>query len=238
MESQWYYSKAGQQFGPITAEQLKRMATTRELAPTDLVWKDGMANWVAASTVQGLFVQGTAATPLPVARPASPANPQRPAQPQQLVYQRPSAPQPAPDDPLGYLDQISAPTPTGPAAQPGYGQPYDPAGYDPYGQPEPAPGYPPQGYGGRQPAGKSYYNTAMSSLSVSIFGLCFFCIWFVSIPLAITGIVLAIKAMGKMAESGNERGKGLALAGLIVSIVACVFAALVVVVNSAENVGR
>ena len=39
----WLYNKDGQQFGPVSAEDLKRLAAAGELRPGDLVWKEGMA---------------------------------------------------------------------------------------------------------------------------------------------------------------------------------------------------
>ena len=53
--SEWYYSQAGQQIGPITSAQLKKNAASGPLQPADLVWKDGMAEWTPAVRVKGLF---------------------------------------------------------------------------------------------------------------------------------------------------------------------------------------
>jgi hypothetical protein len=231
MESQWYYANAGQKFGPITAAQLKWLAASRKLTPTDLVWKEGMASWVAAGNVQGLFVQGTAATPLPVARPASPVNPRRPVQPQQPV-----APQPDPNDPLGFLDQISSPTPSDPAAQPGYGQPYNPAGYDPRAQPGPACGYAASRDSLRRPVGRSHRKDALNSLGLSILGIALILLcWFVRVTFkavifgggcGIMGVALAAHTLSGMSRSRNGEGKGMAIAGLVVGIIAVVLLAL------------
>ena len=54
--AQWYYSKNGQQHGPVSSKQLKDLAASGELQPTNLVWKEGMKQWVAAGSVKGLFV--------------------------------------------------------------------------------------------------------------------------------------------------------------------------------------
>lgn len=51
----WYYAKGGKQNGPITSAQLRQLAQAGELLPDDLVFREGGTNWVAASTVNGLF---------------------------------------------------------------------------------------------------------------------------------------------------------------------------------------
>jgi len=39
----------------MTLGQLRGMAAAGQLAPNDPVWKPGMANWVPASSVPGIF---------------------------------------------------------------------------------------------------------------------------------------------------------------------------------------
>jgi hypothetical protein len=55
MDAEYYYSREGQRFGPVPGEQLKQLAATGQLEPHDLIWKEGMANWVQAARVKGLF---------------------------------------------------------------------------------------------------------------------------------------------------------------------------------------
>ena len=55
MPTEWFYSKSGQQLGPIPSEQLKQLATSGQLQPSDLVWKDGMGQWVESRKIKGLF---------------------------------------------------------------------------------------------------------------------------------------------------------------------------------------
>ena len=72
--SQWYYSKAGQRQGPVSEEQLRQLAATGQLQPGDLIWKEGMSQWTAASSITGLFAAPQAAPPLlPNTSPAKPA---------------------------------------------------------------------------------------------------------------------------------------------------------------------
>jgi GYF domain 2/Domain of unknown function (DUF4234) len=56
MASEWFYTVNGQQSpNPASDAQLKQMATAGQLQPADMIWKEGMPNWVAASTLKGLF---------------------------------------------------------------------------------------------------------------------------------------------------------------------------------------
>jgi hypothetical protein len=48
---QWYYSKNGTQLGPIGDEEIKAKIASGEVASTDLVWKDGMGDWLPAGQV-------------------------------------------------------------------------------------------------------------------------------------------------------------------------------------------
>jgi hypothetical protein len=60
MADQWHCNRQGKQVGPFTSEQLRQLAASGQLQAADLVWKEGMAGWVAASEVQGLFPAATA----------------------------------------------------------------------------------------------------------------------------------------------------------------------------------
>ena len=55
MATDWYYSRGGQQHGPVSVSELKQLAASGKLLPSDLVWKDGMDEWAPASKVKGLF---------------------------------------------------------------------------------------------------------------------------------------------------------------------------------------
>ena len=71
--SEWYYSEAGQQRGPVGLEELTGKLLSGEVRGGDLVWKEGMPGWVSASQVPELsVVQGgqvvasqSVSTPLP-----------------------------------------------------------------------------------------------------------------------------------------------------------------------------
>ena len=53
--AQWFYQKDGRQNGPVETPALKQMALDGQLLPADLIWRDGLPQWVAASEVKGLF---------------------------------------------------------------------------------------------------------------------------------------------------------------------------------------
>ena len=57
MADEWHVSVDGTQRGPLTSEQVRSLVSSGRLKPTDHIWKDGMTDWVAASTVRGLFPQ-------------------------------------------------------------------------------------------------------------------------------------------------------------------------------------
>jgi hypothetical protein len=58
MSTQWFFAKdgsKGKMHGPVTARELKRLAATGELLPTDRVKRDGREKSVSAGRVKGLF---------------------------------------------------------------------------------------------------------------------------------------------------------------------------------------
>lgn len=79
MTAEWHVSIDGSQSGPLTAQQIRSLAASGQLKPTDHIWKDGMSEWVSASSVKGLFPKSPPSPPRP---PASPL-PSRPADPRQ-----------------------------------------------------------------------------------------------------------------------------------------------------------
>jgi len=68
--SQWYYAKGDRQLGPVTTAELKQLAGSGSLQPDDLIWREGMDDWVPAQNVRGLF--GPESKRLPAAAPAPP----------------------------------------------------------------------------------------------------------------------------------------------------------------------
>ena len=78
-KARWYYVHRQQQMGPVSGARLKQLAATGELAPTDMVLREGTKKWVAAADVKGLFpsLRGDpgrppAPSPLPADLPGQP----------------------------------------------------------------------------------------------------------------------------------------------------------------------
>src|SRR5262249_41111059 len=71
MASQWYYTKDGEKAGPVASVELKRLARSGLPKPTDLIWKEGMADWVPANKAQNLFPEEgiVAQAPMPALAP-------------------------------------------------------------------------------------------------------------------------------------------------------------------------
>lgn len=75
MAELWYYTSEGKQMEPVTQAELRQLASTGFLQQSDLVWKEGMANWVKAATVAGLFAAAPATAPAaPSAAPGAAAS--------------------------------------------------------------------------------------------------------------------------------------------------------------------
>jgi hypothetical protein len=87
---QWYYSKNGTQLGPIGTEELQSKLASGEVAPGDLVWKDGMADWLPAGQVAELRAAAPS-SPVANVQPAAPAEPS-PYQSPVAVQSPPQAP--------------------------------------------------------------------------------------------------------------------------------------------------
>ncbi len=77
MQRLWYYTVGGtEQRGPIEEEELLARVHSGEVAPTDLVWCEGMSSWAAVSTRPEFRIPETgAAAPLQIPRPESAAAP-------------------------------------------------------------------------------------------------------------------------------------------------------------------
>ncbi|MBL8794538.1 MAG: DUF4339 domain-containing protein [Planctomycetia bacterium] len=81
--SQWYYARGGKAFGPYSSAQLRELAGTGKLLPTDQVQRVGATHWVAAAQVKHLFAKPPA--------PKAPATPVAPKAPPVPVAPKPAA---------------------------------------------------------------------------------------------------------------------------------------------------
>ncbi|MEI8229456.1 MAG: DUF4339 domain-containing protein [Planctomycetota bacterium] len=75
-QQQWYYSRDGKRVGPLSASDLKKAADNGHLTRADLVWKEGLSEWVQATRVKGLFPDTPPPVPQNVVQlPTSPGSP-------------------------------------------------------------------------------------------------------------------------------------------------------------------
>jgi TM2 domain-containing membrane protein YozV/ribosomal protein L12E/L44/L45/RPP1/RPP2 len=87
VSQEWYYSVDGDRQGPVSAADLKKLAEGGNLKPSDLVWKDGMADWAQAKSIKGLFGNGAAVAPAA----AAPAKAEEPARARPRAEAEPEA---------------------------------------------------------------------------------------------------------------------------------------------------
>ncbi len=65
---EWYYSKDNEQVGPITAAELKELALSGQISPSDFIWNEQWPEWKEAGSIKGFF-------PAPKAKPSPPPIP-------------------------------------------------------------------------------------------------------------------------------------------------------------------
>lgn len=66
----FFYTQNKQKRGPVSAAELKQLASSGKLQPSDQVMKEGSNKWVPAKSVKGLFGDRPAAAAPPVPAPA------------------------------------------------------------------------------------------------------------------------------------------------------------------------
>jgi hypothetical protein len=55
MSAEWYYTTNKQQMGPVSWDELRELAEVGILKPHDMIWSEGMEEWVKAIHQSGLF---------------------------------------------------------------------------------------------------------------------------------------------------------------------------------------
>jgi hypothetical protein len=90
---EWHYTLNGQQVPvPVTSAQLKQLAASGQLQPTDLVWQEGMTGWVPAGSVKGLFTPGKSlGDSAVIPPPAAGRSTRKPAPPYDWANMHPAA---------------------------------------------------------------------------------------------------------------------------------------------------
>ena len=71
----WYYAKDGQQLGPVSSADLKQLAASGGLSPSDLIWKEEWPEWKVAGTVKEMFGADRPVIPVPPPLSHPSANP-------------------------------------------------------------------------------------------------------------------------------------------------------------------
>jgi hypothetical protein len=79
----WYYSKMGLQQGPVPEDELRQKIRRAEIGDTNLVWREGMADWLPISQVAELRDTISPAIPDPAPQTGMPTPVVPPPQPQQ-----------------------------------------------------------------------------------------------------------------------------------------------------------
>ncbi len=91
MADQWYFERDGAPAGPVSFDEMQRLARTGVLSRDSRVWSEGMSDWVGAGTVERIWAapaqQAFDAPVVPAAATAAPVQAY-----QQPVYQQPAAP--------------------------------------------------------------------------------------------------------------------------------------------------
>lgn len=88
---QWYHARENNQYGPVSAAELKQLAQAGTVRPEDFVWREGLPKWTLAREIKGLFddqspavagdtrgVFSTAPLPLPTSADGNVASVARP----------------------------------------------------------------------------------------------------------------------------------------------------------------
>ena len=55
MSLEWFFMRDGIKHGPISSKQLKELADSGKIQPTDLIWKQGFSDWRPAAILTVLF---------------------------------------------------------------------------------------------------------------------------------------------------------------------------------------
>lgn len=92
MPDQWFVFRSGTKQGPLSSLELRRMAATGSLLPTDEIWREGMFARVPAASVTWLFPGSHPAVPPAMRADASP--PRSPAAAPPTPPPRPAVPGP------------------------------------------------------------------------------------------------------------------------------------------------
>lgn len=88
--AEWYLARDGQQFGPLSDPELKKLVEFGHLKPNDLIWREGFPEWRPAQVLLSntQVAASLQPTPPPAPVPVPPVQAPAPA-PQQPIYANP-----------------------------------------------------------------------------------------------------------------------------------------------------
>ena len=75
----WWYASGNQKYGPYTQTQLHELARSGDIRQDDLVWHQGLDNWVPARSIEGLVVSPPPVMPQQEPEAVEPAEAQTPS---------------------------------------------------------------------------------------------------------------------------------------------------------------
>lgn len=76
----WYYAKNGTQHGPVAEDELRAKLTTGEISQIDMVWREGMTDWLPVAKIPELSIPSAATLREPSqASPYQPPSVQQPS---------------------------------------------------------------------------------------------------------------------------------------------------------------
>jgi hypothetical protein len=78
MPTEWFYTTNKQQMGPVSWKELLELAEVGILKPQDLVWTEGMDDWVKAINQKGLFADSSAEEAVSAGKKSSYTRPKPP----------------------------------------------------------------------------------------------------------------------------------------------------------------
>jgi hypothetical protein len=78
MATEWYYTTDKRQMGPVSWKDLVELAEGGILKPQDLVWTEGMDDWVKAINQKGLFADSSAEEGVSAGKKSSYSQPKPP----------------------------------------------------------------------------------------------------------------------------------------------------------------
>src|SRR5437762_5580488 len=58
-QTQWFVAKGKHRWGPLSLDELRRMAALHDLAPADMVLPVGATKWVEAASLTDVFPRST-----------------------------------------------------------------------------------------------------------------------------------------------------------------------------------